>query len=260
MSSTYSFFIRASAPFTLYLLSNTTAMAAVIFNSAIVSTASSVDVSSPTSHAFVNSIGSDSAIAFLPSIVAFSDATARVREATATASSVGEALFFRDGAAGSFVNSSDLSASVSGPGGIAYAGAGIYNYRYLFSVTDTARITVGYRINQNSPSGAYILVNGPETFGGIVNNGTSGSMSGVLTAGNYVMTFDSISAVSSFPNYLIQSGIGTQSTAGTDEYTFDITSGVPQPSTWVLMFLGFGVVGSALRRKKIHAVIPGTQY
>lgn len=37
-------------------------------------------------------------------------------------------------------------------------------------------------------------------------------------------------------------------------YTDDLTSGVPEPSTWAMMVLGFGGIGFAMRRRRVRAL------
>lgn len=41
-----------------------------------------------------------------------------------------------------------------------------------------------------------------------------------------------------------------QRNSGSDSFTFSIQSGVPEPETWSMLILGFGLLGSALRRSR----------
>jgi hypothetical protein len=41
-----------------------------------------------------------------------------------------------------------------------------------------------------------------------------------------------------------------------DNVFLDITTAVPEPATWAMMILGFGLVGGAMRRPKTLTVQP----
>jgi hypothetical protein len=49
---------------------------------------------------------------------------------------------------------------------------------------------------------------------------------------------------------------GDTSTTGALVTTFNLTaSGVPEPASWALMLLGFGIAGAAMRRQRQRATL-----
>lgn len=73
-------------------------------------------------------------------------------------------------------------------------------------------------------------------FSGIItNNG------GVLTGSNLSFSLQTCSAGAP--------SVGCQVTTGSARL-FAVSGGVPEPATWALMLMGFGAVGSALRRSR----------
>lgn len=66
------------------------------------------------------------------------------------------------------------------------------------------------------------------------------------------------------PNITVNDGLRLQwgpsgYNAGVDQVNFTIggavTGGVPEPSAWALLILGFGLMGAAMRRRRVHTAI-----
>ena len=72
----------------------------------------------------------------------------------------------------------------------------------------------------------------------------SGTVNAVLGTGSYTLTF-----TSAFQNVLSQTGIGTINGVSGDHYDFVISS-IPEPATWAMMIVGFGLVAGAARRRR----------
>ncbi len=114
----------------------------------------------------------------------------------------------------------------------------------------TGSLTLSNANNSDLPDGFELL---PETF--VQFRGDTVPFTSVsLGATNGVSNFDAskltldddgfltldLSGVSFLPN-------------GSLQVQIDQTAAVPEPTTWALMILGFGVVGHALRRRKVAA-------
>jgi hypothetical protein len=65
-----------------------------------------------------------------------------------------------------------------------------------------------------------------------------------------ITTYDTID-LSSYSNILGFS-LNTDDFFGLayDDFTYDLSSAAPEPATWMMMILGFGAVGFAVRRRK----------
>lgn len=77
-------------------------------------------------------------------------------------------------------------------------------------------------------------------FTGIINNSN-----GVLTGRD--LAFSSQTCAPGIPT------VGCQVTTARAA-TFAVSGGVPEPATWALMLLGFGVIGTAMRRRRATTI------
>ena len=80
-------------------------------------------------------------------------------------------------------------------------------------------------------------------------NGTGTALGSISLAANNVNAFDlvTISFSGTGQSFAISGG-GAQ--FGFDDVTFNEPGAVPEPASWALMIAGFGLVGSAMRRRK----------
>jgi hypothetical protein len=108
------------------------------------------------------------------------------------------------------------------------------------------------------------LYAGPNCNGG-ASNGVAVS-EGIYGPGFFSLTYGAPLASQTLGNFVArwQSTIvgGDGSASGTGEIIpggtptpFDVTPPVPEPATWMMMLLGFGVIGSALRRTRRNALM-----
>jgi PEP-CTERM motif len=80
-------------------------------------------------------------------------------------------------------------------------------------------------------------------------NGTGTALGSVNLAANNVFAFDLVTInFSGTGQSFAISGGGAQ--FGFDDVTFNVGGAVPEPASWALMIAGFGLVGSAMRRRK----------
>lgn len=130
---------------------------------------------------------------------------------------------------------------------LGFAQVGSYTWmNYVFSVDTTSLITIDYSngarylvLNLNSPS---------DKVEGHFGGGT-GSFSRILTAGGlYAVQFQDYDA-----GKLTRDTVGSSSQSSTTSYAFEITSYVPEPSTWAMMIGGMGAAGAMLRRRRAFA-------
>lgn len=127
--------------------------------------------------------------------------------------------------------------------GVEYATGAFANYNSSFSVDVRDNSFV---INSNSPT-----FFGIAPFNGFVlqlrslTQFLSASVDPTSSLNPVSLSFDSDEI---FVNF---SGAGTSSPWSTTiNFTTDAVAAVPEPSTWMLMLLGFGAVGFAMRRSK----------
>lgn len=118
--------------------------------------------------------------------------------------------------------------------------------------TDTYQFTVP-TLGQVGASAVTLTFDGTLTFTEILLNGTALKINQVLDAGNNVVGYSAISPLGG-----LSATAGTQNlsvtgklTGSTGTYTGNVRfeSAVPEPGTWALMILGFGIVGYAMRRR-----------
>lgn len=86
----------------------------------------------------------------------------------------------------------------------------------------------------------------PFTFG---SEFSSGVYSGIINNAGGVLTGRNLSFQQSDGGACRLGLIGCSSRIGTAA-TFNVVGGVPEPTTWALMLLGFGAIGGALRRQR----------
>jgi hypothetical protein len=88
-------------------------------------------------------------------------------------------------------------------------------------------------------------------FSGLGGTGTLlGSLSGLLGDPNafalQTITFTGVGRSVTF--------VGTDATLGVDDFNFTLAGGgnggVPEPATWAMMLIGFGIVGVSMRRRQ----------
>jgi hypothetical protein len=100
----------------------------------------------------------------------------------------------------------------------------------------------GYSNGNNATTDVHVLVNGVSAFDGLING--QGSTSG--------FSFDRVLAGGSTVDFVV---------GPNGDYFFDSTNltaniaAVPEPATWGLMLVGFGMVGTAARRRRPVAAL-----
>lgn len=92
------------------------------------------------------------------------------------------------------------------------------------------------------------LSGGAGSFSSNLSHTSSGTISSLLTSGSYLLKFHS-----GFEDLVSRSNTGIGATVGgsLDHFSFSIAS-IPEPSTWMMMILGFGLIGSVARRGKLR--------
>jgi hypothetical protein len=176
----------------------------------------------------------------------------------ASAAAAVSATFAPDSASGHFLfgpNTTHISAVL--PESLSADADSSGNAVYDFTLTGPAVFTLNYTIDSsgiasggNQPDLSFLLLDFT-TFTPVIHTGaltTSGSFtSGVLAAGDYqffVQNFDQQSSQLNDP--------GATSTSLNANFGFSIGS-VPEPATWAMMLAGFGVMCTALRRRRAQA-------
>jgi hypothetical protein len=164
-----------------------------------------------------------------------------------------------DAASGDFLFGPNTTAiSVADPSSLSADADSSANAVYDFTLTGPAMFSLNYTINSqglasggNMPDFSILLLNFT-TFTPIVHSGaltTSGLFtSPVLAAGDYQFFVQNFDAQSSQLNDL-----GTTSTSLDADFAFSLTS-VPEPKSWLLMGVGFGLIGVTGRRLRRLAV------
>lgn len=170
------------------------------------------------------------------------------------ATSTGTA-FFQGADSGTFdvttINSivQQAASSVGMPiSGLARSGA--YDFVYNFTVTGASLFTLDFDLSDPNFAGSTPVIaslTGP--FGAFTNNlaqNSAGTITSLLGTGSYALKFHS-----NFENEISRSNAGPGSTVGSsrDHFSFNIAA-VPEPATWSMMILGFGLVGYTARRQK----------
>lgn len=119
---------------------------------------------------------------------------------------------------------------------------------FVAPTTATYLITLALSVQDNSPSGVNIFRFTNE--GGMVQGGVLGS----LGSGNLSQTFQG--SVHLLAGQYVGFGINPGASYNNDSigvnFTLSSMPGVPEPAEWALMLGGFGVLGTAMRRRRIR--------
>lgn len=109
---------------------------------------------------------------------------------------------------------------------------GAYDFSWLAAGRAGYGGNQGYTVTLNGSTGPITLASGATT----TNQGFTAVSSGktVLTGGTYTLTFQALDS-------------GSDNTAFIDAVS---VAAVPEPATWGMMLLGFGMVGAGLRRRR----------
>jgi len=115
-----------------------------------------------------------------------------------------------------------------------------------FAVTGTAALTAGAVIPGDGFGGSYDVRSYSASVAPItLAAGTYWfSLQNAVTAGGNALYWD----VNYGPSSAFQSGVGE---VGSESFTLYSNGAVPEPASWALMLGGFGLVGSAMRRRKV---------
>jgi hypothetical protein len=225
------------------------ASAAVIFNSASVSTSSfaSACISSNGTCSNANNSESDANNNPLSSgSLAIAAKTKPTETAHSSNTESASAVFAAaPNVAVNFTGSS--TATVGGTNSASdYAYAyGYSSFYYNFSVDTTTDYTFSWLTSALNSYGDYAYLS--SAFGFYVPENNANSISGVLAAGNYTLEISNCCS----PDRVEQSGPGTTNAARDNNYSLDLTvAAVPEPSTWAMMVLGFLGVGFLSYRRK----------
>jgi len=138
-------------------------------------------------------------------------------------------------------NASDLLFQQEGLDMLGYTGPALTsaNWSNIFDLTKIQTPTNGneYTFSQALSGITYIGIH--------YGNGAGVFPRGTRGGGTAFYRFD---AGTSIPNNLITTSLQGGSSAVL--YATGAAGGIPEPTTWAMMILGFGVVGAAMRRKK----------
>jgi len=163
--------------------------------------------------------------------------------------------FFQDAASGSFdvttINSivQAAASTMANPiSGLAKSGA--YDFVYNFTVTGSSLFTLDYNLLDPNFLGSTAVkasLTGPlGAFSNDLTQNTSGTITSLLGTGSYALKFHS-----DFEDEISRTKLAAGTTIGgsLDHFSFSVAS-VPEPSTWSMMILGFGLIGYTARRAK----------
>lgn len=142
-------------------------------------------------------------------------------------------------------NNSDRYLAVEGGGvfTLNFAGAGFQFLSFVLGSLDSYNsLTLGFADNTFQTFTGAGIVNTAVTFDGNGNSSTAGT-NGVFGRVNYFANGGSGITSAAFSS--------TNSAFEID----DIAAAVPEPGTWALMILGFGLVGSQLRARKRRTTV-----
>jgi hypothetical protein len=119
--------------------------------------------------------------------------------------------------------------------------AGIYNLSVLTQLAANGMAEVNFTTLTLTGAG---IPGGMVTFGGPTSNGTAWTYAIsnlALGVGTYTVNL-----------------AGTTNMDGAFQGTvkFNLAGGVPEPATWGLMLLGFGLVGGSMRRRRAQVALP----
>ena len=228
-------------------LSAVPASAAVIFNSVTIS----VSTKTTLTGAAADADSTTATYSALPSnTFGISSTSSNIRNSQANATtSVG--VFFSDAANLTFdVTSATSLAFRNAASGTASAGK--YSFAYNFTTTTPWMYTVNWNVsapNALQPANGPCIINAACPGGGLQLNPTATggfTFGSPINAGTYTLFFNA-----DFQDLLAKSGTAGQTFFGSSRDNFDFSiSSVPEPTTWAMMIIGFGLVAGAARRRR----------
>jgi hypothetical protein len=124
-----------------------------------------------------------------------------------------------------------------------------------FTTTPNAVINTSFGFTSFSFASSFQQPGSVRVYSG--TNGTGsllGLLNGVLGGPVSFSTFDVPFAGTAHSVQLVTTPLA----ANFDDFRFgavDVVAGVPEPATWAMMLGGFGLVGSAMRRKQSHRIV-----
>lgn len=118
---------------------------------------------------------------------------------------------------------------------------------FLVNFGEQGQIDTGFAFTALTFNAGFFLPGTVSVFSGPGGTGALlGSLSGVLGNANIftrqVVAFNGLGRSVTI--------VGPSSSLGFDDFSFTLAGGVPEPATWVMMSIGFGIIGGALRRRK----------
>jgi PEP-CTERM motif len=118
---------------------------------------------------------------------------------------------------------------------------------FLVNFGEQGQIDTNFSFTGLSFNAGFFLPGTVSVFSGPGGTGTLlGSLSGVL--GNTTAFTRQVVAFNGLGRSVTI--VGASSSLGFDDFTFTLAGGVPEPSTWIMMGVGFGLIGGAMRRRK----------
>lgn len=200
---------------------------------------------------------------------AYASATARKNGSTYATASSDESGYLSLGgpSSGTLQLSGSSTANGYAYGGSSYAYNTGLSDTYSFYVSSPTSMSLSFSDSHYNSNGAFPYYNG--AYFSLVNEYTgqtylsdsfgnqSGSITTGLLAGYYTLTLR-MNSYTSDPDYVTESYYGSQSANHSDYLSFNIygspygylrTPAAPEPSAWVLMIVGIGVAGCALRAR-----------
>ncbi|MCE7797168.1 PEPxxWA-CTERM sorting domain-containing protein [Sphingobium sufflavum] len=130
------------------------------------------------------------------------------------------------------------------------AAAGAYTFTYNFGNIGKTLLTINYNLldpNSVATSLSTIsLTGGSGAFSQAVTPNASGSLTATLLGGNYQLRIGS-----TYMDRVQRNGLAAGTTTGSsfDIFSFSFAA-VPEPATWMMLILGFGAIGTAMRRRR----------
>lgn len=130
---------------------------------------------------------------------------------------------------------------VATPDGTSITLAGASSPQYTFIVESS----IGVKTTLKGNGGSTLAPPGSSIYGGdAVTRFDFGPLGGSFTDGDYGLRFSA-----GGKNYQgVASVVGEGTTI--DRISYDLASVVPEPATWAMMILGFGMVGGAVRSRR----------
>lgn len=239
------------------ILAATPASAAVIFNSASVSSSAYSYIKGGTKYQSASGYDYAYSLGDLSS-----DSTTLVKNGTDSSSAASSvSASFASASSGSFLfdpqSVNIVALKASSPAAYGYANGAAY---YSFTLDSAAKLKLDWLTSgtaaASNPANGYAY---PGNFytelysnstgyldTNYINSGESGTESYNLTAGSYYLYTSSNSSTYAYTGV---QGTANASEAGLFTFNFTNVAPVPEPSTWAMMLVGFGVVGTSMRRR-----------